>query len=373
MSVSNNINCEAQPNPLAAAAWLPNDFAPWYEVTKSIFSIVLGAWIWDVVSAFGQEVKMFRKYPLSSTNVVYVLARLLTLGTIVGAIVFQGMNGEAWLRWYLQDHLTVVPGLNCTSALKVLAWLGALAVPFNALLFLLRVNGVYFESRVAMGGFTLLWLTTFISLTAPFGSRALNIGPTPFCMISHDVKLGGAGAVPLAVFDTIVFFAITIRVLTFTVEDTWKARLDALLKGRGIGQVSKGLLRTGMLYYGVTVGVNFASMIITLGDVGHPQFQSMVLVVTVVLQNAMACKVFRLLKLGILEDTGSTLRNGMGMSINFACISTHLSGPQRIMEQKDNVIQPEKDNTALRGAHVSSVQEFQTSTGCSSSADGSIV
>ena len=172
-----------------------------------------------------------------------------------------------WERWYskvkISSLLAVVhlaysiliyslvsPNIHCTHALGATAWLGGFAVPVNALLFLFRINGVYSDSRAVTSTFIAMWLTTFTSLTAPFGFQAVAVEPSSFCLINKTTKMGGAGVVPLIVFDTAVFFAITARILSFTVEEGWKARFNALRKGRGIGRVSWALLRTGMIYYG---------------------------------------------------------------------------------------------------------------------------
>ena len=73
------------------------------------------------------------------------------------------------------------------------------------------------------------------------------------------------------------------------------------------------------------MGANIASMIIITGDVGHPQFQSIILVVTVVLRNAMACKVFRVLKFSVLDQPDHLSDNGLGMSLRFTVVSVDVS------------------------------------------------
>ena len=46
-------------------------------------------------------------------------------------------------------------------------------------------------------------------------------------------------------------------------------------------------------------------MIVLLGAFGPPEFQMIVTVITIALQNILACKVFRLLKLGTINDPPS--------------------------------------------------------------------
>ena len=53
------------------------------------------------------------------------------------------------------------------------------------------------------------------------------------------------------------------------------------------------------------VGLNLLCMIVLLGAFGPPEFQMIVTVITIALQNILACKVFRLLKLGTINDPPS--------------------------------------------------------------------
>ena len=46
-----------------------------------------------------------------------------------------------------------------------------------------------------------------------------------------------------------------------------------------------------------SVGANFAAIVIHFCSIGPPSFHQMLAVVTILLQNSMACKVFRMLKL----------------------------------------------------------------------------
>ena len=69
------------------------------------------------------------------------------------------------------------------------------------------------------------------------------------------------------------------------------------------------ILRVGThsIIYRVTVGVNIGAMIVMLGGLGPSPFQEILPMLTLALHNIMACKVFRLLKLGLVQDTPSSL------------------------------------------------------------------
>ncbi|KAK7683724.1 hypothetical protein QCA50_013100 [Cerrena zonata] len=285
--MASEMACDAPPNSLAAAAvWLPMNVAPWYEATKCVCSAILGALFWDIIMSSGEDIKMFKKGPFNTANAVYVLSRVVTLTNATAALIF-----------YTASHI------SCSKAFQIVAWLGAFAAPINALLFLIRVTGVYHDSRPAIMVFTILWLSTLTSLAAPWGFHGIKIGPTSFCIPTGFGKFDGVPFILITIFDTVVFIAITIRVLSISMVNTWRSRLRAFTSGQGMGKLTGALLQTGQLYYLVTVGVNFASVIILLGGIGEPAFQTMVTMVNIALQNAMACRVFRLLKLGVIHDT----------------------------------------------------------------------
>ena len=100
-----------------------------------------------------------------------------------------------------------------------------------------------------MCGFTLLWLSTLTSTVAPWGYKGSNIGPTQYCIPEGTAKYNGVSFVLLTVFDTTVFIAITLRVMSVSMLDTWTSRRIAFVQGRGLGRLTGALLQTGQLYY----------------------------------------------------------------------------------------------------------------------------
>ena len=69
--------------------------------------------------------------------------------------------------------------------------------------------------------------------------------------------------------------------------------------------------------------MNVATVVILLGSIGAASFHQMLPVINLVLQNVMACKVFRLLKLGLLDDTEPTFGDMNSTLFRFG----HLSAP----------------------------------------------
>ncbi|CAL1707959.1 unnamed protein product [Somion occarium] len=277
------------PPTILPAPWLSPNLAPQYEVAKGIFSAVLGAWIWDVLLAVGDDVRMFKMKAITLPNVIYVCSRLLSGGFVLGSLIYE-----------------VTPHEDCALAFRIFAWLGSLAIPCNCFLFFLRVRGVFLHDRWIVAGFFVLWLSTLGSFAEPFGFQSGHIGPTQYCLIAGVHKSSSTGFITLAIFDTSVFVGISLRVISYSIEDTWRGRLKMFLRGKSMGNVSRALLQTGQMYYLVTVWVNLTTTIILLTSLISPTSQAMLTIPNLALQNAMACRVFRLLKLGYIREDGST-------------------------------------------------------------------
>lgn len=218
--------------------------------------------------ALGEEFQMFRKHPLRLTNIIYITARWVTcrrmqyyrfnlssvfaLASIVSTVVYTCTNPWLFFVSLISDTLSIViTSLDCNSAIQAATWITSFAISSNALLFLIRVNTVYHDSRLARTVFTLLWLATFASLVGPWAvdSSKIGSGPASFCAITTAAKYTGTVWAISALFDTVVFIAISIRVLSLSLASTWRSRFKAFIRGQGLGRLTRALLKTGQLYY----------------------------------------------------------------------------------------------------------------------------
>ena len=143
----------------------------------------------------------------------------------------------------------VAPLNDCQIVIRAVGWFGAFAVPLNASLFLLRIWGVFYDIRSVCVLFTVLWLSTFGSFTAPFTFVGRHIGPTRECIIRSVEKSTSAGFVAIVIYDTMVFIAISLRLLLDNPADGWIARLKLFFSGEKMGYLSRALLQTGQMYY----------------------------------------------------------------------------------------------------------------------------
>lgn len=129
-------------------------------------------------------------------------------------------------------------------------WLGAGAGSFSTLLFLLRVNSVFFDSKLAKLTFSLLWgLTTISLLVLPFSFTAETSELHGLCIITNISRLGSIPSLTIGVFDFTIFVSISYRILAQDPTLNFRERVIIFFTGTNIGPVSKTLVRTGQLYF----------------------------------------------------------------------------------------------------------------------------
>ena len=138
---------------------------------------------------------------------------------------------------------------NCQAAAQIVAWFAAFAVPLNASLFLLRIIGVFYDMPYVRVIFTLLWMGTLGTFAAPFAFVGTNVGPTNQCIVHSMGRSASAGFFASIFYDTMVFFAISIRLLLDNPADGWAAKAKVFISAEKMGYLSQALLQTGQVYY----------------------------------------------------------------------------------------------------------------------------
>ncbi|CAL1717204.1 unnamed protein product [Somion occarium] len=267
----------------------------------------VGVWIWDALLSITSEICMLRKHRFPALpDVVYVIARVTTGGYLTAMLIL------------------AVTHFDCYVLTKIADWFGALALPCNSLLFLLRVRGVFYQSHKIFAMFCVLWLFTLGSLAGPFTIKAIN-DHSPHCLL--DVQsLSAFAFVAVVVFDTVVFVAISVRVVTYIGwADSWQGQMKSFISGKGLGHISRALLQTGQLYYLASVGVTIFSVVILFVPSIPSVIRGTMTIPGIAIQNAMACRVFRLLRRGAIYEQPPSLPlsdTELHLSIQFAARSS---------------------------------------------------
>ena len=143
---------------------------------------------------------------------------------------------------------TEVP--DCEKLVKAIGWTGALCLPLNSLLFLFRVYAIFNDQRLVKIFFTCMWILAIgCCLAAPFSLSGAHIGPTQFCIFSRVKSFGSAGIVSMAINDTLVFSAITAKIVMSVPASSTRDRFKKMLTGDGMGYITKVVLQGGQQYY----------------------------------------------------------------------------------------------------------------------------
>jgi len=104
------------------------------------------------------------------------------------------------------------------------------------------------------------------------------------------------------VFDALVHFAITFKILTSHPRATTQPRSwKEFCSRKTLPRLSQAVLKGGQQYYGITNGINISCCNLILSSNASPILQLSLSVPAIALTSAMACRVFRNLKLETSE------------------------------------------------------------------------
>ncbi|KAK7695333.1 hypothetical protein QCA50_002524 [Cerrena zonata] len=260
-------------------------------------SIITG-WAYNALLSISEEVQAFSGRKLRLYDFAYIIARLTSAGLLASSIGFISANKVT----------------HCRGMLNARAWFEALALISNSSLFLFRIHAVFADSYKMKAVFTLLWSTTFLALFNPF---SITINSTASgCTTGKVNPTVSAGFLAVAVFDTFVFLAVSFHLRdAFCQERTF----SSFFSGECLSKAVQALLRTGQLYYLTTVGLHIITLSILLSHTASfsATLRADLTLLTVMLQNLMAGKVFRLMRLGAIQDFDDLTTRRLS-TINFA-------------------------------------------------------
>ncbi|KAK7681932.1 hypothetical protein QCA50_014894 [Cerrena zonata] len=247
-------------------------------------------WLYDFLLGFADEIRMVLRCSFSLPDIVYLLSRLLTFGHLAAAI-----------------NLSVASPDSCSKgiATDVVKWFISLALPCNSFIFFLRARALYKDSRIAVAVFALLWTLTLSSFALIFGYK-LEIVPNRggSCLVTVQSLSSYYITSPFAalvVFDSAVAIAISVHLLSYIPARSWSARMKAIMFAKDLGRIPRLILRSGQVYYIVTIGIHMTVAIFAVTSISTI-IVSEIALLTCALQNVMACRAHRLLRSGKISN-----------------------------------------------------------------------
>ncbi|RDB25753.1 hypothetical protein Hypma_006259 [Hypsizygus marmoreus] len=276
-----------------------------YPFTIATYVIVgsTGAFIWDLLANMESDHQLLFKYDMAFPTVVYFLSRISVLAsTLVNAVIRSAPLGA-----------------HCQRFQTTACVLYHIAFSSTALLFFLRVRAIFNRNVYVVAFFFVLWLAVLGgSATVATVGGSSPLGPTKYCLPKPTKMYISASPITLAVHDTLVFAAISWRILSHSwLDPNMKPALKAFVTGRYLPAFSRALLQDGQVYYLVTIVSNLIAVItVTLPAV--PRAYRFMYVFNCAVSNMMACRVFRHTKFGHFREESISTQRMYSTSIRFA-------------------------------------------------------
>jgi len=260
-------------------------------------SVVLSTvYVYEWLLCTDEEVEMGKRMPVNPPIIMYYMSRLSTLAFAVASIV-----ASASLQLQLLPPSAPHP-FWWFSVRKILMITSYTSLVPTSLLFFVRVWSIFSRSRMAQCFFTAIWAFTGIvplilvwSEVGPSCGPGLEVGkPFDACLRNSIYMLFLFLA--LAFHNTVVFVCVSRRLRYAAVgREHW---IRTYITGEGLQVVSRSLLRSGQLYYGVTMVLLVIMAVSFWAQYGfYVNRSGLVLAVYLTISTLLTCRVFRMLLL----------------------------------------------------------------------------
>ncbi|KZP04535.1 hypothetical protein FIBSPDRAFT_968057 [Athelia psychrophila] len=198
---------------------------------------------------------------------------------------------------------TFVPTGHCEPLVALLGTCGVTLGTCTSFLFFLRVRAVYQHSRSVTAFFGILWLAVAILNIVTYSSlRAAPV--TDNHCIEFQMYHETYPVISSFIFDTFVFTAISYRLAADAATDrSWNARLQSVVTGKGLFRISRSLMISGQLYYLAIILFFWVNVAVMVSPRIPASYHFVLSTPYMMFTNVMACRVFRGVALGMLEES----------------------------------------------------------------------
>ncbi|KJA14649.1 hypothetical protein HYPSUDRAFT_150082 [Hypholoma sublateritium FD-334 SS-4] len=275
-------------NPTTPLAYLTPEQA--YQTSVAIYVLAgsLGVLLWDVLDNVTADFKIIFKSRFTLSTAAFIGSRIGSLGYVIASNIFE-----------------TAPMGNCVHFETITDAFYPVALGCSALLFFFRLRAIYNRDRIVVGCFFILWCGLLAcTIFIPAGILGGTIGPTKYC-VDEDVPISAYAAIiaPL-VHDTLVFIAISWRLLQNAgIDGNFKENLQVVMYGKYLPAFSKSLLLDGQRYYLITLASNMVTVIMVFDTSVPIPLRSMCATPNIVITSIMACRVYRRTRAGFFRES----------------------------------------------------------------------
>ncbi|KAJ7723803.1 hypothetical protein B0H16DRAFT_1333874 [Mycena metata] len=268
---------------------LPPDLQKQMVISAYVFAGSTAVFVWDILNNLRSEYSLLSRHRLNAATVVYFASRIASL-------VYHTV--DTILR------RSAYPLQDCATAFTAFDAFFPIGVSGTASLFFFRVRAIFHGELLPTIIFGCLWLAVLASsIITTVAGGAIGLGDPPVCVAAprySSAALFALSGITITVFDTIVFFAISYRLIrNFQVEQqTPGEQVKVFFSGANLPAVPKSLFMDGQLYYMIAVVVNIVTTLMTFVPVS-PVYHAFLVIPNVTITSIMACRVYRNTKLGV--------------------------------------------------------------------------
>ncbi|KZP18932.1 hypothetical protein FIBSPDRAFT_1045866 [Athelia psychrophila] len=153
-----------------------------------------------------------------------------------------------------------------------------------------------------------LWLCTIaLLILSNLGKHLAHASGSEYCTATVSFAYYPLPSISSFVNDTLIFLAISYRLAAnAAAERTWRSWALSAVKGNGLHRLSRSLLQSGQLYYAATMLLFFVSLFVMESPLFSGAIHYAPASTYITFTNIMACRIFRGITLGMMEDHPTT-------------------------------------------------------------------
>ncbi|KZP18931.1 hypothetical protein FIBSPDRAFT_955892 [Athelia psychrophila] len=259
-----------------------------------IFTSCFVVYAYDWLLSISEEREIISKRGLSWPIVIYFLSR-------IGECLHEALLAMTTLTSFKSCNLL-------KSFFIMIAVSSTVSIGSTSFLFLLRVRAVYLGSKYIMVVFGGLWICTVaLIIVSNLGKHLVHASGSEYCMVDVSSAYIPLASISSFVNDTLIFLAISYRLAAnAAVDRTWRSWALSVLEGKGLHRLSRSLLQSGQFYYAAIVLFFFVSLFIKKSPLISGVVPYAPASAYIAFTNIMACRIFRGITLGMMEDHPTT-------------------------------------------------------------------
>ncbi|KZP13613.1 hypothetical protein FIBSPDRAFT_1049312, partial [Athelia psychrophila] len=251
----------------------------------------LTAYSYDSLLSISEEHEIISRAGITWPIAIYLLSRIGTAAPLLLIAIFQ-----------------FIPTGHCPPLVALYAACAATRAISTSFLFFLRVRAVYLCSRFATVFFGILWLImAILNIIADASIAPGHPTATHHCTTAQNPQTTNYPSTASFLFDTIIFIAISYRLAAdAATEQSWRARLQSVVTGKGLLRISRALMVSGQLYYLAAISFFWVNLIVKMSPLIPANSHFLLSSSYMPFMNIMACRVFRGVALGMIETSTTT-------------------------------------------------------------------